>query len=277
MTGSSPGGLDGRGRQMTGSSSAGFDRAARAGLAAKGVLYAVLGVLAAQLAVGDLSGGADQQGAMRQIALQPFGGVLLVVLAVGLAGYALWRCWQAIDPPASSLPRWLLRAAMLVRALLYAGFALLAGFEVADAAREGADEQSLTAMVLGVPGGTLAVAAVGIVIVVVGLVQFREAWTAGFLDDLDVGRTEPRGRAIEWLGRSGHAARGVVFGVSGWFVVRAAVRAEPEEGVGLDAALQQVAGAPAGSVVLGAVAVGLVLYGTFCLVQARFARPAEVE
>jgi hypothetical protein len=253
-------------------------RAARAGLVAKGWLYAIVGVLAGRLALGERGEDASQQGAMRSVATQPFGRVLLTVLAVGLAGYAGWRLWQATSPPDSSLPRWLVRTAMVVRAGLYAGLAVLAAAEVLHATRRGEDEESLTAAVLALPGGVLLVVAVGLVVVVVGLVQVREAWTAGFRTHLELRRLgRRRGRLVVAVGRAGHAARGAIFLASGGFLVRAALRAEPDEGVGLDAALREVLDAPAGPWALGAIAVGLVLYGAFCLLQAWVARPHEVE
>jgi hypothetical protein len=254
------------------------DRAARAGLVAKGALYTVLGILAGQLAAGDRVRDASQQGAMRSVADQPFGRLLLVVLAVGLAGYALWRLVQALDPPASSLPRWLLRLAMIARAGIYAGFAALAANEVLGATTGEVEEESATAEVLALPGGVVLVVAAGMVIVAVGLVQFREAWTCGFRDHLDLTTATVRTRrTVEWVGRAGHAARGAVFCTAGGFLVRAALRAEPEEGVGLDAALHEVVQAPAGPWVLGAIAAGLVFYGGFCHLQARFAWTERVE
>jgi hypothetical protein len=265
-----PAGTTGDGRAV--------DRAARTGLFAKGVLYTILGVLAGQLAVGARGVDASQQGAMRSVAAQPLGRGLLVLLAIGLAGYAGWRLRQALDPPESSFPRWLLRAAMVVRALLYLALAVLAGAEVVGAAAGDDQEQSITAALLALPGGVVLVVAVGLVIVVVGLVQFREAWSAGSQEVLDLAERHPAVRRnVRWMGRLGHAARGLVFCTAGGFLVRAALRAEPDEGVGLDAALREVVDAPAGRWVLAAIATGLVTYGGFCLVQARYARTEQVE
>jgi hypothetical protein len=254
------------------------DRTARAGLFAKGALYGVLGTLAWRLAAGDHTSDVSQQGAMRSVAEQPFGRTLLGVLALGLAGYALWRFVQAFDPPTSSMPTWLLRLAMLARGGIYAGFALLAATEVVGASVDGDQEESTTAAVLALPGGVVLVVGVGLIIVAVGLVQFREAWTCGFRDHLDLSAVSTRARrGVEWVGRAGHAARGAVFCTSGAFLVRAALEADPDEGVGLDAALQEVLEAPAGPWTLAAMALGLVLYGAFCILQARFARTERVE
>jgi hypothetical protein len=254
------------------------DRTARTGLFAKGALYTILGVLAAQLAVGARVGDASQRGAMRSVAAQPFGRALLALLAVGLAGYAGWRLRQALHPPDSSFPGWLLRTAMVARALLYLALAVLAGAEVLGAAVGDDPEQSMTAALLALPGGMVLVVAVGLVIVAVGLVQFREAWTGAFLEVLDLADHSPAVRNnVRRMGRLGHAARGVVFCTAGGFLVRAALRAEPEEGVGLDAALREVLDAPAGPGTLAAIAAGLMTYGGFCVVQARYARTDQVE
>ncbi|MFA9430112.1 DUF1206 domain-containing protein [Egicoccus sp. AB-alg2] len=259
------------------------DRLARAGFAAKGVLYAVIGVLAIQLAVG---GGdrqdASQQGAINTVAEQPFGRALVVLLAVGLTGYALFRAVQAVRgvaPGVSSLPDWLARTTFVVRALLYGLLSVLAWREAFGVGDEGGGtEESLTAAALAQPGGRWAVVAVGVVVVVVGIFQVREGWTCGFRDHLDFhGISGGARRRLEGIGRAGHLARGVVFLVAGGFVVLAAWRHDPETGVGLDAALQEVVDAPFGGPLLLALGCGLVLYGAFCGVEARFASPSRAD
>jgi hypothetical protein len=253
------------------------DRTARIGLFAKGSLYAVLGVLAWQLGGGEAGTDASQQGAMRSVAQQPFGTVVLGILAVGFLGYAGWRLLQAFRPPdGSSLPSWLLRAAMVARALVYGGFALLAGATVLGITVGEDGEQTLTAALLDLPGGVVVVVAAGLVVIGVGIAQLREAWTADFVSELHV--PDPRMRSsVRVVGRLGHVGRGATFLVAGGFLVRAAIRAAPEEGVGLDAALQEVVQTPVGPWTLRAIAVGLLLYGGFCILQARYARTERVD
>src|SRR4051812_24888172 len=72
-----------------------FDRLARSGLAARGAVYGIVAVLALQVALGAGGKATSQQGALATIAQGTAGKVLLVVLAVGLAGYALWRITRA--------------------------------------------------------------------------------------------------------------------------------------------------------------------------------------
>jgi hypothetical protein len=258
------------------------DRLARAGFLGKGALYLVLGLLAGRLARPGGVGGEDasQQGAIRAVAEQPFGRVLVAVLAVGLTGYAGWRAVQAIRgvrPDASELPAWLARVTFGVRSLLYGALAVLAWSAVAGARGTGpATESSVTAMALGWPGGRIAVAVVGLVIVGVGVYQLREGWSCGFREHLDLGTvSSATARGVEWIGRIGHIARGVVFLAAGWFLLRAAWTFDADTGVGLDAALGELVAAPLGAYVLAGLAGGLILYGVYCLVAARYVRPSR--
>jgi hypothetical protein len=257
------------------------DRLARAGFAAKGVLYAVIGLLAVQIAIGG-QGDASQQGAINTVASQPFGRMLVVALALGLSGYSLFRAAQVFRHDAasnSSLPDWLARTTFAVRALLYAAFAVLAWREALGLGSEGGGtEESLTAAALSQPGGRAAVIAVALVVVVVGVVQGKEGLTDGFEDHVAWrGISGGARRRLRWVGRIGYVARGVVFLVAGGFLALAAWRHDPDNGVGLDAALQEVVAAPYGTVLLAGLGAGLVLFGIFCGVEARFVRPSRAD
>ncbi len=128
-------------------------------------------------------------------------------------------------------------------------------------------------MVLGWPGGVALVAGLGIVFLGVALVQAYRAVTQGFLDELDLADAGETGTQVAtWVGTAGHAARTVVFGLVGAFLVKAALEYDAGEAVGLDGALREVAGQPYGRYLLAAVAVGLLLYGAYCLVEARYRR-----
>jgi hypothetical protein len=79
--------------------------------------------------------------------------------------------------------------------------------------------------------------------------------------------------ARRWGGRVGtfgHVARGVVFGLIGVFVIKAALEYDPKEAIGLDGALQKLASAAYGPYLLGVTAAGLIAYGLYCLVDARY-------
>lgn len=259
------------------------DGLARAGFAAKGVLYGVLGLLAVRLGLGG-SGGAEtsQQGAISSLSQQPFGSLLVGLLAAGLTGYALFRGAQVFRGDAasfSSLPDWFARVTFAVRAVIYAGLAVLAWRELlGGSGGSGGTEQSATAAVLGMPGGQWIVMAVAAIIVVVGAKQIHEGWTCRFRDHVEWrGISGGAREKLELMGRIGYVARGVIFLVSGGFLAVAAWQHDPDDGVGLDAALQKVVEAPYGTYVLTAIGAGLVLYGAFCIVEARFLRPSRAD
>jgi hypothetical protein len=247
------------------------ETSARVGFAARGVLYLLVGALVGRLALGDTGEEASQQGALDLVSQQPFGAVLLGAIAVGLAGYALYRAVQAVKGRGSGgvVER---RVVPAVRALVNAGLSLLAFQELLGTSSD-TSESGVTATVLDWPGGTFLVAGVGLVIVAVGGKQLYSAWT-GDVNELSTPGQLPVGarRTARTIGRLGHLGRGVVFLVVGGFLVRAAATHDPDSGVGLDAALGEVVEAPFGTPLLLGVAIGLALFGVHCLVEAWFGR-----
>ena len=259
----------------------GVERAARAGLLGKGLLYVVVGILAAQVALGAGGEQASQTGAIQAIAGQPFGAVLLAILAAGLSGYALWRLVQvAIGPVTrSSLPGPLLRLTFLVRGLGYGALAVLAWRTVVSGAGGGGggQEQRWTRQLLELPFGVPLVVAIGAIVVVVGLYQAKEGLGRGFLESVDTASMGPTGRVwFERVGVAGHVARAVVYVLIGGFLIEAALSFSTDQ-VGLGAALSELAAAPFGTAMLLAVAVGLAFYGLFCFAMSRYARVHQVS
>jgi len=119
------------------------------------------------------------------------------------------------------------------------------------------------------------VVGVGAAVVGVGLHELYEAYKAEFLEYLKLGEMGEKARKwTERWGRLGIAARAIVFGVVGTFLIRAALQYDPKEARGLGGALQTLAQQPLGSWLLGAVALGLVAYGLFMLSVARYRRIA---
>lgn len=252
------------------------DRAAALGLGGKGVLYLVVGALAVRVALGGSgSGSQGQAGAIRSLAGEPFGQVLLWVLGIGLSGYALWRLLQAFgDPDGDSAARAaLVRASYAVRAIVYAGLALLTWQVLLGRSTSGSSggSQQATAVVLAWPGGRWLVGLVGAVVIGVGLYQGRKAISGSFMDDLALrGEAARRRSSIERLGRAGYASRTVVYCMIGAFLIQAARQFDPQQARGLDGALQELAQQPWGTATLLLVALGLVAYGAYCLAVAPY-------
>jgi hypothetical protein len=207
---------------------------------------------------------------MTEVASQPFGSALLAALAAGLAGYAVYRLVEAARGRGRGgvVRR---RLAPAARAAVNGGLAVLAVRQLIGARRT--EESSVTAVVLAWPAGAWLVGGLGVAIAAVGVHQFTTAWR-GDTDELTVpGAVPARARPLtRVIGIAGFVGRGVVFALVGGFLVRAAVRHDPESGVGLDAALRELLDAPFGTPLLVVVAAGLILFGLHCAIEARYAR-----
>ena len=253
----------------------------RVGHAAIGLVYATIGMLAAQAALGRSGGTTDSYGALAWLVQRPYGHALLVALAVGLAGYAAWRVVQAVldtDSKGSDPKGLATRVVYAGIGATYAALALSAlrlGLEWADGDGGGGDAtaQDWTAWLLSQPFGQGLVVAVGLGVVGVGLFQFYLVYTEKFCGPPRMAEMSgSQERQVRALGRVGYAARGVAFAIIGLLLAAAGLHARPEEARGLGGALATLAEQPFGPWLPGAVAVGLVAYGAFMLVQARYRR-----
>jgi hypothetical protein len=250
---------------------------ARPGLVARGVVYGVIGVLAIELAVGSGGTTTNQQGALQKIAEQPFGKVLLIVLAIGLAGYAGWRLLRAAvghgsEEADSGLDRVAAAASGLsYGALCIVAVKILAGASSGPGKTGGSGPSRTAAGVLGWSGGTVIVGVAGGVLVGVGLYQGYKGLTSKFLEEASTQEMGPEmRRAYRVLGVLGHVARMVVFGLTGYGLLEAAIDYDPHKAVGIDGALRELAAASYGPLLLGVVAAGLIGFALFSFAEARF-------
>ncbi|MCW2600532.1 MAG: hypothetical protein JWM02_2361 [Frankiales bacterium] len=245
---------------------------ARLGFAARGLVYVVIGLLALRIAFAG-QGKADRQGALATIKDQPLGGVLLVVLAVGFAGYAAWRLLQAAvghQDVAEGRKRIFNRIASLGRGILYAAFAVTT-LRFLTSGSSDDKTKPLTARAMALPGGQLLVGLVGAAVVGGGLYMVYRAVTKKFLDDLDLGAASPAVRtAAKRIGVAGLVGRGLVFCLLGAFLVEAAATFDPNKAKGLDAALKTLAQEPFGQVLLTVAAVGLLAFGAWSFIEVRY-------
>jgi hypothetical protein len=255
--------------------SRGFEWLARAGFVARAVVYVIIGILAIKLAIGSGGASANQQGALRTISAEPFGKVLLILIAIGLGGYALWRLLRALlghGPEGSDSA--IDRVAALASGIVYAGLCAIA-VEILLGSGGGSSggAQKTTAGVFGWPAGTWLVGIAGIALIGVGLYQGYRGISKDFLDDSKTEQMSPHLRPwIEWIGTFGHLARMVVFVLVGAFLITAAIDYNPNKAVGLDGALAKVDHASYGPFLLGVVAAGLIAFGIYSLSDARYRR-----
>jgi len=229
-------------------------------------MYVLVGVLAIKVAAGSTSKTPDQKGALQTIAQQPFGHVLLILVAVGLGGYSLWRLTRALlGHGPEGADRGFDRIAASASGCVYA---VLCALAVSILLGSGSGSGS---GILGWSGGTILVGIAGAVLVGVGLYQGYRGWTSDFLHDSKTEEMSPRGRdAFEWIGTFGHFARMIVFALVGVFLLKAAIEFEPKKAVGLDAKLTSLAQTSYGPFLLGLVAAGLIAFGAYSLADARY-------
>lgn len=252
-----------------------IERLARVGYLAYGVVYVLVGALAVRAAFGGGGKAASQEGALHQVLLAPLGRVLLGMVVIGLLAYATWRLFQGfLDPEnegkdARGIVK---RFDHVINGLFHATLAFSAGqLVLGSGGGGGGSPDDWTARLLAQPLGRWLVAIAGAVIVGAGLYQLYKAYRADFRDELG----EMGARERTWAtrsGRLGYAARGVVFGVIGMFLIQASLQTDPDEARGLGGALETLARQPFGPYLLGAVSLGLVAYGVFMFVVARYRR-----
>ena len=244
-------------------------------MAAAGFLYCVIGFLAIQLALGAGGEAADRTGALQELSGEWWGTALLIAVAVGFAGYALWRfavaaLGEKLESGDEDLSAWK-RVWYVLRGLFYVFLCfttveLLVGWHSSSS-----NEKEQTARVMDWPAGRWLVGALGVGLVIWAIGSVYRGVTKKFKKDL---RTEQMSaRAEKWVTRVGvvgYMARAVVYALIGVFLIRAAWQYDPDEAVGLDGALQKLASQTFGPLLLGVVAAGVFAYGVLYFVRAAY-------
>jgi hypothetical protein len=257
-------------------SNIGLEHLARAGLAARGAVYLMVGGLAVLAAVGSGGGVGGGGSALRSLLGHPLGALPLAAIGLGLVAFSAWRLTNAAfdgDRHGTSAKGLGTRAIHVLSGTVNAGLAITAfslAFGIGSGGGGDDAAQDWTAWLLTQPFGRWLVAIVGVGIVGSGLFHFWKAWRGDMLKRLSV-PAERRHLALT-LGRVGYAARGVTFSIIGGFLLIAALHSDSSEAKGLGGALEALREQPVGWVLLGLVAAGLAAFGAFGFAQARWRR-----
>jgi hypothetical protein len=253
------------------------ERMARLGYGAKGVVYIVIGFLATEAAFTGGGKTTNSQGALTSIFQAPFGQFLLAIVAIGLAGYSVWRFVEAgldLDNKGHDAKGIAVRAGYVCSGIAYAllsftAFQLITG--AAASAKGSTATQDWTARLLGMPFGQGLVGLLGLIVIGLGIGQFVKGYKANFSKRLKLSEIPQAFRSwAVFIGRWGYMARGVVFTILGGFLAEAAIHANPQQAKGIGSALDLLVEQLYGRLLLGIVAIGLLSYGIFMLVQARY-------
>jgi hypothetical protein len=265
----------GRKAEQAGDSTS-LEMLARVGLIAYGVVYLLIGWLALQLAWGtSASKKADTSGALKTLVDQPFGKILLGLVAVGMVALALWQASEAIwgYRNRDGAKRVRKQATSGVRAVLYAVLGVTAALVALGSRTSSAQsQQQATSGVLAWPGGRVIVVVTGLIIIGVGVAEVVKGVKQSFSEQIDTSSMSPAARqGVARLGQVGYIAKGVALGVVGGLLSYATLTADRQK-QGLDGALQTILGQPFGRFLLTAVALGFVAFGVFAILQSRYRR-----
>jgi hypothetical protein len=250
----------------------------RAGYVIRGVLYAVMGVLAMGLALGIGGSATDQSGSLTLLTGGPAGKALLLAVVIGLGAYSIWGFVRATFDPlrrGRDAPGIAERLGFAWSGVAYAAIVLFALRLLAGTAQAGAHDgtQSTIARILTYPAGKWVAVGIGIVAIGVGLGQLIEAFRAAFRKDLkrfEMKKVEKR--IVDGLGRFGMISRGVTFGLVGWFVLQGGLHRDSSQVHGFAGAFLFLLNEPFGHVLLGVVAAGFIALGLHSLACARWIR-----
>lgn len=252
----------------------GLDHAVRFGMVVFGLVHLVIAWLALRLSFGNGSQEASGTGALRELAQQPFGAVLLWLVAAGMTLLVVWRLLEAAVSHRhdDGVTLWRERAVDVLSAVIYGAIAVSAVSVVTGSGSGGGSstEDTMSAKVMQWPGGQWLVAAVGLGIIGYGATLVVRGLGESVTEYLQTqGQTGVDGRSYVLLGRVGHVAKGVVIGLVGGLFVFAGLTHDPSDSGGLDEALTTVLGQPFGPYLLATMALGIAAYGVFCFACAR--------
>jgi hypothetical protein len=245
---------------------------ARLGFAVNGILHALIGIIAIELAFGS-AGEADQSGALAALAATPGGVVVLWTVFVGLAALGIWLILNAfLTAPSERSKRVGHYASELGKGFAYLAVAATTlTFARGGATTSAATSTQASATLLSMPGGTIVVVLIGLLVIGIGIYFVAKGATQRFTRDLRLppGRA---GTATVAIGVFGYVAKGVVLGMVGILFCVAAATLDPTKSSGLDGGLKTLGSLPLGMVILVLAGLGLISYALYSFVRARYAR-----
>jgi hypothetical protein len=251
-----------------------LDVVARSGFAVMALLHVVIGGIAIALALGQ-PGQAEATGAIEQLAANAWGPAVMWAGTVACIGLALWQLSEAT-----------LRARHLPRkerigknissgflAIAYGSVALsFGGFALGLRGDSGESTKDVSTALLSAPFGAVALSALGLTVMGVGVYFIVKGVRRGFKEELFHFDGTRRGKVIDSLGVTGHVAKGIALNLAGLLFVIAAAKHTPEESTGLDGSLKALREHAYGPYLLLAIGAGFICYGIFALVRSRFGR-----
>ena len=250
------------------------------GFYTKGFLFIVIGVLAILVAIGDRSGKlADPTGAMTVIAQFTYGKVLLIIFIVGAIGHGAWNILRGAADVDNAGTNWqgIIKRIIAVSVGFFYFFLAWTALDIILTARvaveNGTVQKTLTGIILALPLGAMLVFLIGLSVIGAGLNECYRGITGKFQEDYRLRELQGGKRKIVTvLGALSFTARAVIFGVMGYFFIRAALDSNPNAAMGIDGALRVLASSYYGKTILFVAAAGVICHGVLSLYEARYRR-----
>lgn len=251
-----------------------IDKIQTLGLAAKGLVYSIIGALTALVAL-DMGGEvAGRSEVVHFLQNQPFGNFILYLLSIGILAYVLWRLYTAIADPkrkGSDTKGLAKRFGYLCSAFIYLLFSISIFLSAWGATQNGGTREYYVSQLMEKNYGPSLIALVGLILIGVGIYQMYRGYSGKFLEDLNPGHGS-RASKIKKVGKYGYMARGVVFGLLGYFVFQAGLMKNAGMVRGIEGAFTFLEQQSYGTYMMGIVALGLLGYGVFTLYASKDSR-----
>lgn len=252
-------------------------KVARTGYAAKGAVYAIAGVLTFMAAFNMGGQKTSKLQVLEFLDKQPFGNVLLVLMALGLVCYSTWRFIQSIKDPehiGDDKKGKAKRVAYFMSALIYLGLAVMAFLKGVDknSPTSGGSGQAQQSHFLATDKGLIVLGIIGAAFIITGIYKFIKLRNGKFLEKFNLRSMsdEKRRKTIKNSGYAGIASRGVVFLIIGFFALKAAINSNPSQMKTTSEVFSFLQDSNYGPWLLGLVAAGFVCYAIFMFMTAKY-------
>ncbi|MDO6822976.1 DUF1206 domain-containing protein [Marinobacter sp. 1_MG-2023] len=245
---------------------------ARLGYGARGLIYTIVGGLSLLSAIGAGGDTVDSRGAIQKVLQQPLGNTMLVILVAGLLGYVGWRLIQAIkdtDKHGTSIKGFAVRGGLFISAATHAVLAYYATTLLFASGSSGGGSEAGKSFIASTPGQIFLMLA-GLAVIGAGAAHIIKGFKARFEKYMEI-----PAKQTSWvrpLCQFGLIARGAVWLLIGWFMIRSALWAQSGDIAGMGEALDTLATSPYGTWLLGIAAAGLFAFGLYSFLEAAYRR-----
>jgi len=246
----------------------------RFGIISKGVVYCILGLLAFLAAIGSGKQNPSKEGTFQLILDQPFGKILLALVAIGLVGYVVWRFIQAIkdtEGKGNDAKGIFKRIGFAFSGLIYAALAYLAAtLAFGNQSSSGDGKKQLVQKLLDLSYGEVILGIIGLIILGQAINQIYKAYSGKYKKKFHEEKMSSKeSQVFTKVGIIGYVARAVVLGIIGYFVLRAAIESNSSEVRDTEGAFGFI-NSSFGPIIFGIVALGLIAYGVFMFFMAKY-------